>query len=152
MNFSRTLFSPWFTRCIFAAGILVLILSVSGCSRRDDASATQTHSQSSTGSGSTPGTSTLAASWNESLQKWWQALSQPKTAKTQNQNSGATTKSVAPSQAEIAAIATRHPAWKLADALEENRAEPLQYEAIAVRSPAGGSTPEACCRAVINPA
>jgi hypothetical protein len=36
----------------------------------------------------------------------------------------------------------RHPAWKLADALEENRAQPLQFEAIAVRSSVAGSTPK----------
>jgi hypothetical protein len=76
------------------------------------------------------------------LQKWWQALSQPKTPQTRGSKPGATSKSGTPSQAEITAIAMRHPAWKLADALEENRAQPLQFEAIAVRSSVAGSTPK----------
>jgi hypothetical protein len=160
MKFSRAFISPLLPRRILAACVCAAILSASGCAGNASNSgntgnagnagstASKTNSQGNAAvAGSTPG-----APWNEALQKWWQALSQPGASpKTQSAkqnrsaapNQSAAPKTSAPSQAEIAAIAARHPAWKLAEALEKNRVQPLQFEAIAGRSPVAGSTPAA---------
>ena len=66
-------------------------------------------------------------SWSTVLQNWWQAgtdASQTVPAPTPAPPLGS------PSQDEIARLARQHPAWKLADALQENRIGTLQFEAI----------------------
>jgi hypothetical protein len=140
MNFSRAFFSPPSPRRIFATCVLAAILSAGGCAGNAGSTASKANSQSNAAAaGSTP-----SAPWSAALQKWWQALSQPKApSKTPTTKQSAASKTSAPSQAEIAAIAARHPAWKLAEALEKNHAQPLQFEAIAGRSPVSGSTPGA---------
>lgn len=75
----------------------------------------------------TDATPSSSSSWGAVLQNWWKSTTD--TAKTTPAPTpGATL--TPPSQSEIARLARQHPAWKLADALQENRIKPLQFEAI----------------------
>ncbi len=141
MIFSRAFFSPLPPRRILATCVLAAILSASGCAQNNSAISPKNYSQSDSAVGSTPAGSTPNATWSEAFQKWWQALSQAKTPKKDSAGAAVVApKTNAPTRNEIAAIAARHPAWKLADALAKNRAQPLQFEAISARSVQAEST------------
>lgn len=92
--------------------------------------------KSTTADGAAP----AGSSWSDVLRQWWQAASKPPPAP------GTTATPIArptpqPSAAvDVAALAARHPAWKLADALEQNRVPTQQFEAIRPGTPAGVST------------
>lgn len=76
---------------------------------------------------SSPANPSSSPSWGTVLQNWWQATTE---AKNSPPAPPAVSPVKAPSQSEIARLARQHPAWKLADALQENRLAPLSFEAI----------------------
>ncbi len=72
--------------------------------------------------------SSSTPSWGTVLQNWWRASTEAKkTAPTPTPVPSI----AAPTQSEIARLARQHPAWKLADALQENQMAALPFEAIA---------------------
>ena len=64
------------------------------------------------------------------LQRWWKALTSPKSSASTPAAAGNV--SALPIVAvDIASVASRHPAWKLADALQGNRAPSVRFEPMA---------------------
>jgi hypothetical protein len=82
-----------------------------------------------------------APSWGTVLQNWWQASTQ--TNKTAPSPTPVTASVSSPTQNDIARLARQHPAWKLADALQQNRMAPLSFEAIEPGSVRSGDTLQA---------
>lgn len=73
--------------------------------------------------------STAAAAGESALERWWNAL----TKSAQSPASGSTPKANNATEipvvaVDITAIASRHPAWKLADAMEKSRPTALRFE------------------------
>ncbi len=103
-------------RLLRLAALCSLVLSpcaLAGCS--------QTPPPPANPSSSTP-------SWGTVLQNWWQASTDSKKPAPTPPPAPSV---AAPTQKEIAQLARQHPAWKLADALQENRLTALPFEAIA---------------------
>ena len=64
------------------------------------------------------------------LQRWWKALTSPKSsASTPAAANNVSSLSIV--AVDVAAIASHHPAWKLADALQGNRAPSVHFEPMA---------------------
>jgi len=74
--------------------------------------------------------SSAAAAGESALERWWNALTKSATSpaggSTPKANNGATEIPIV--AVDIAAIASRHPAWELADAMEKSRPTALRFE------------------------
>lgn len=99
-----------------ACSLALSFCALGGCAQKPAAPANAASSSSS------------SPSWGEVLQNWWRATTD---TKTQPAAPAPVTPATSPSQREIAVLAKQHPAWKLADALQQNRLAPLHFEAIA---------------------
>ena len=106
-----------------------IFLGLTGCSQNSSQNQT---AQSLPNSPSTPATPALSKSaeqdWNKVFGQWWKAWQKSTTTKTTP--SPATTTTTPLVTINLNALATRHPAWKLANALESNRETSLDFAAI----------------------
>ncbi len=109
----------------------LLLVAVAGCTPAPPAAVAPAPTRSSPGQAPASAAS-LPSPTDRALERWWSALS--KSAQTPGGAGAKTTKtgttSIPVVAVDVAAVAARHPAWKLANALEKNRATSIRFEPI----------------------
>lgn len=116
-------------RLAFFVAAPFCVFAVNGCRQNSSTNATQsTPAQSTPASKNSETQKSNSQDWNRVFNSWWRAWNQkPKTAPAQTQPNES---SLPPVTIDIGAIAARHPAWKLAAALESNRVTTLDFAAL----------------------
>lgn len=113
---------------------MILAVGISGCAPTAPIPPeVPTNADGATRSTQRANASTPANAQSGVLARWWKALTAPK-GTTSTPAASNTVSSLPIVAVDIAAIASRHPAWKLANTLEGNRAQVVRFEPLAESS------------------